>query len=203
MLRVVALILLFFSTTTLVAKGMVREYGVRGHTFVIKERSLLDVIQERLRLAEKSGKIASLQKQFQNRVKQKIMHPTPVAGIIRTVNERSWTYDPTYTQPADVRDHLGNIVVKSGTTVNPLDSLSWREPFLFIDGDDEEQLQWAEQREGNIILVKGSPIKLMEKYGRWFYFDQAGVLVHKFGIQQVPAQVAQEGKVLKIKEIRL
>jgi conjugal transfer pilus assembly protein TraW len=35
------------------------------------------------------------------------------------------------------------------------------------------------------------------------YFDQGGALVRKFGISQVPAIVSQEGRMLKVNEVKV
>ena len=179
------------------------DYGVRGHTFVIKERSLLEVIQSRLMKAKKAGKIRHLQQQFKKRVAAKAKRPEAVRGIKNTVKERVFYLDPTYTQADDVKDHKGNIVVKKGATVNPLEHLSWGEPYIFIDGDDPAHVLWAKQQRGKIILVKGSPLDLQDEHGMWFYFDQVGLLTEQFEITQVPAIVSQEGLMLKIIEFEL
>jgi len=180
-----------------------KDYGTRGHIFPIKERSLLEVIEEKLKLAQKNGTIKNLQGQFQEKVKQKISHPNPVSGIRHTVAPSWHTFDPTYTQSATVKDHLGKVIVKKGTTVNPLDHIAWGEPLIFIDGEEASHINWAMQQEGKIIIVKGAPLELHQKYNRWFYFDQAGLLTKRFAITQVPARVIQDGKVLKIEEIKL
>ena len=188
---------------TLESKKPIKDYGVRGHTFIIKERSLLQVIQERLQAASQSGKIEFLQKQFQEKVKQKISNPTPVAGIQKATIKRKFYFDPTYTQSEDVKDSFGRIIVKKDTTVNPLNYVAWGEPLNFIDGDDQEQLDWGLKQSGRLILVKGSPIILQEKTTRAIFFDQAGILTRKFGITQVPAVVSQEDLQLKIEEVVL
>ena len=180
-----------------------KNYGVRGHTFTIKERSLLEVIQERLKAADNSGKIAQLQQQFQEKVKAKINSPAPVQGVKTATKAQTFYFDPSYIQTDDVVDHQKRVIVKAGTTVNPLNYLSWGEPLIFIDGDDVNQLAWAIKEKGKIILVKGSPITLQQQIKQIVYFDQAGILTRKFGITQVPARVSAENQRLRIDEIML
>ena len=181
----------------------IKDYGVQGHTFPIIERSLLEVIMGRLHQAEQSGRLATLQEQFKNRVKAKVMHPNAVRGIKHTDIERTFTFDPSITQKGDVKDHRGNLIVKDGTQVNPLDKLAWGRPWVFIDGDVPEHVTWALTQDADIILVKGAPLDLQAAHNHRFYFDQAGVLSHKFGIQQVPAIVAQKGNMLVIHEKKI
>ena len=182
---------------------LIIDHGKQAHTFPIKERSLLEYIKEQLEKANNAGKIKELQEQYAKKAKEKILHPTPVHGITNTTNSRIFYFDPTYLQKEDIKDHKGNILIKSGTTVNPLDHLSWGKPLLFIDGTSKEQLNWAMAQEGKITLVKGAPIDLYKQYNRWFYFDQGGLITSKFGITGVPARISQKGKRLKIEEVKL
>ena len=88
---------------------------------------------------------------------------------------------------------------KKGTRINPLEHIALRESLIFIDGDDEEQVSYAlSLSDANIILVKGSPLKLQRKHKRWIYFDQAGVMTTKLGITEVPALVEQDRLKLRI-----
>ncbi|ODU77537.1 MAG: hypothetical protein ABT10_24535 [Novosphingobium sp. SCN 63-17] len=54
-----------------------------------------------------------------------------------------------------------------------------------------------------IVMVKGSPMERMKALKRRFYFDQAGELTARFGIEHVPALVRQKGRVLTITETAL
>jgi conjugal transfer pilus assembly protein TraW len=80
---------------------------------------------------------------------------------------------------------------------------------IFIDGGDIEQVNWFKQQrrieqikeEDKLILVTGCPFDLAEELDREVYFDQQGSLTKKFKIEQVPAIVEQEEKVLRIREI--
>lgn len=181
----------------------IQDYGTRGHTFQIQERSLLDVILSKLKLADESGKIKQLQAKFKERAIKKIKRPTAVKGIRHTDKARMFYVDPTYTQLEDIKDHKGQVIVKKGTTVNPLHHVSWGEPLIFIDGDEQSHVSWAKKQKGKVILVKGAPLELQEDHKLWFYFDQAGLLTERFGIEQVPARVSQEGNQLMVEEIKL
>ena len=49
--------------------------------------------------------------------------------------------------------------------------------------------------------MRGRTIDLMKKIKLPVYFDQKGVLVNRFGIQNVPATIKQEGLLLKVTEV--
>lgn len=183
---------------------VIKDHGVMGYVFPIKERSLLEVIQEKLKTAQANGTIKNLQIKFQEKVTKKISRPQAVTGINHTTVDSERSFDPTYVQPTNITDHKGRVIISKGTQVNPLDHVSWGEPLLFIDGDELSHVTWAlNQPAGKIILVKGAPLDLEQQYKRAFYFDQAGLLTRKFSITQVPARVSQAGTVLKIEEIKL
>ena len=68
-------------------------------------------------------------------------------------------------------------------------------------------MEWATSQysdlKAKIILVSGSPIEEMTERKRRFYFDQEGRLTGKFGVRHTPAVAEQDGKVIKVSEIKL
>ncbi len=184
-----------------------KDYGNKGHLFEILEVSVLEEIMSKLKEAEEKGEIQKLQKEFNDRVKAKILRPNPVPDIKKASINRLWTYSPTFTQETDIVNHEGRIIVKAGTTVNALDKFSWGEPLIFIDGDDDEQVSWVmtNHKSGKIVLVSGSPLELQKKINRPVFFDQGGILCRRFKIEAVPCVVEQEKgqKHLKINEVKI
>lgn len=196
--------LLLMCLVTLSAEA--KNLGTFGHTFDIIEQDLLEVIEKKLKVLEKDGLIKQHQSLIQEKMEEKIKRPTPVEGIIKTKNPRVFDYDPSIRVPADLKDHKGNVFVKAGTVINPLDTHSLKKNLIFIDGDDKAQVKWAFQKQNlnsKVILVKGAPFALMRFHAKIIYFDQGGRLVKKFGITQVPARISQHKKMLKIEEIEI
>lgn len=189
----------------------VKDHGIYGETFPVQEKSLLEVIREKLQKLSDSGQLEDHQQKIVKSAKQKIHRPEPVIGIVKTKTARTFTYDPSITVPYDMKDHKGQIFHKKGTRVNPLETHSMRCSLLFIDGDDSDQVVWAkgfhevigEIHKPKIILIKGSPLELSEAHNIPMYFDQGGTLVNKLGITQVPAHLSQKDKILQIEEIDL
>ena len=189
-----------------------KDLGKYGQTFPIKEMDIIEYIQGQLKHMEQTGELAEHQRQMAEKTKEQVQKPSPVSGIKHTEITRSFIYDPTYRLQEDIRDHSGNIIHKSGTEVNPLDTVSWGADILFIDGDDERQVSWAIDYRNDkgerdlekkvIVLVKGEPIALEEKFNTRIYFDQGGNITKQLGIKQVPAEVVQKGKYLSICEVK-
>jgi conjugal transfer pilus assembly protein TraW len=108
----------------------------------------------------------------------------------------------------DITDATGKILYPRGTRVNPLDYIGWNKYLLFVDGRDEKQLAFskkiiaASDRPVKLVLVAGAPLELMRKWKTQVYYDQGGTLTKRFAITQVPAIVRQEGKRLRIDELR-
>ena len=180
-----------------------QDYGTHGHLFEIKEVSLIDEIMEKLETAQKEGRLAQLQAEFTNRVKAKVLRPTPVSGITKVKTARQWTYDPTFTQSETIIDDKGRVIVAAGTTVNALDKLNWGEALIFIDVDDAEQVAWATKQPGKIVLTNGVPLELMDSLKRPVFFDQGGMLCKRFKIEATPALVEQEGRLLRVREVKV
>ena len=192
---------------TLSSAGRASDHGVVGQTFPIIETDLLGAIERRLQNLQASGGIERMNAEFARRVEAKVRRPMPVAGITPAVEERVWAYDPTIVIEQDVRDQKGNLVAEAGQHVNPLDFVAMHQALVFVDGDNPEQMAWATTRysdlKAKIILVSGSPIEAMTARKRRFYFDQAGRLSGKFGILHTPAVAEQNGKLVKLSEIKL
>ncbi|ARN84773.1 type-F conjugative transfer system protein TraW [Candidatus Nucleicultrix amoebiphila] len=182
-----------------------KDLGIQGTTFEIRERNLLEVIQTRLKGLETEGKLDDLQKDIQQRVSYKALNPTRLNSVHRTSEERSYLYDPTLIVEEDIKDHRGRIIHQKGTHINPLDMVSWGVPLVLLDGDDKEQIHWAlkNHKDAKLVLIAGKPLDLSERHKKRFYFDQGGMLIKKFKIQQVPARISQKGKHLLIEEVLL
>lgn len=194
-----------------VADSRAADAGVYGETFPIEEKSLLDLIKAKLQALSDSGKLEGHQQTILRQAKEQLNRPPPVKNIHKTITPRSFYWDPSITVPYDLKDHQGNVFHRKGVKVNPLDTRSFRCPFLFVDGDDPKQVAWAikqrqladASRKPKIILVQGVPFDLSKKLNLPVYFDQSGVLVRKFGITQTPATVLQKGKALLVTEVNL
>lgn len=184
---------------------LLRDYGVVGNTFEILEEDLLKVIERRLKTLEAEGSLQEHQQKIARQAQEKIKRAKPVEGVQHTTKARSFTYEPSITVPYDLKDHQGKVFHPKGTKINPLDYQSLTKPLLFIDGDNQSQVEWAitQGMPAQIILTCGSPFELMEKLDRPVYFDQEGTITKKLGIQQVPAKVIQQEKYLLIEEINL
>lgn len=185
-----------------------RDLGSFGATFAIVEENPIEMILRKLNGLSETGELDSHQKIVQERIRQRAMNPNPVTGITKATTNKTRFYDPSIRVPYDLKDHQGTIFHRAGTIVNPLTRQQFMKPFVFINGEDKEQVDWAlkqlkEDSTTKIILVQGSPFTLSELYGIRFYFDQQGKLVEKLGIKEVPARVSRNQDKLQIDNIAL
>ncbi len=199
--------LVILCSLTLSSAGQASDHGVVGQTFPVIETDLLSVIEQRLQNLQASGGIERMNAEFARRAEAKVRRPTPVAGITPATQARVWAFDPTIVIEKDVKDQKGNFVARAGQTVNPLDFVAMHQALVFVDGDDKAQMEWATSQysdlKAKIILVSGSPIEEMTARKRRFYFDQEGRLTGKFGVRHTPAVAEQDGKIIKVSEIKL
>lgn len=185
------------------SKLIIKDYGIRGNVFNIAETSILEEIMEKLEIAQKDGTLGKLQTEFNEKVKARVLRPLPVLNLKKAAVDRSWTYNPSYTQETDIIDDKGSVIVAAGTTVNALDKLKWGEPLIIIDGEDKSQVKWARVKQGKIVLTNGAPLELGNQLNRPVYFDQGGIFCHRFKIESLPAIIEQEGRLLRISEVKL
>lgn len=187
---------------------MADDLGVVGPTYEIVERDVLELITSKLKQMEQSGELAKYQEDYKNKVIASIEHPRPLTGFKATETAETHYYDPSMVTQKDIVDATGKVLYRRGTKVNPLDYIGWNTYLLFVDGRDEKQLAFSKKivatsdRPVKIVLVAGEPLALMRKWKSSVYFDQGGKLIKRFAIAQVPAIVRQEGKRLRIDELR-
>ena len=201
----------FFILMGLGSVAFAQDCGTQGAVYPVKEKSALELIQQRLANMQASGEIDMRQQQLKSQALNTIEKPKPVSGLIKTKQARTFEKDISVSMPEDIRDHNGKIIHKSGTLVNPLSNklLATKKVLIFLDGDDNEQVEWAlkehQKRRGlaKLVLVNGKPLELMRAFDTPFYFDQTGRLARYFGFQQIPAMVYQKGDKLMVAEVKL
>lgn len=183
-----------------------KDFGVIGHSYEIIEQDIIEYIKAKL----ESQDLEALNKEMQEKVRARILRPEPVVGITDAKEDREYAYDPTFVLREDIRDHKGQLIHVKGTAINPLSRVPLGKVLIFINGDNEKQIEYAfteykaQKEKAKIILTSGSPIKIQKDYNDvWIYFDQFGALTTKLGIRAVPTVVKQEGLKLKINEVVL
>lgn len=190
----------------LVGSCCAKELAQLGETFFILEEDLLKVIMNKLNYLQETGELQQHQYYIQNKIKQRIGEPV-ANRLPETTVQREFYYDPTITVEEDLKDAKGNIFRRKGEKVNPLNTYSFRTPWLFFDANSSKQkkfaLQELKRKKLKLILTRGRPLDLMQELKLPVYFDQFGWLIKKFNITQVPALVEQEGVKLKITEIEI
>lgn len=192
--------------TIFVNSCLAKDLGEFGETFPILEEDLLKVIMSKLNELNQTGALKQHQEYMQNKIKQRIKEPV-ANNLPETVKPREFYYDPTITVQEDLKDNNGQFFKRKGDTINPLNTYSFKEPWLFFDANSVKQKQFAlsklKKQKLKLILTAGKPLDLMEEIEQAVYFDQFGWLIKKFNITQVPALVEQQGNKLKITEIKL
>jgi conjugal transfer pilus assembly protein TraW len=200
--------LIIFCLFLLVLGAQAEDLGTIGPTYEIAERDLIEVIKDKLLRMERTGDLARVQEDYKRRVVEGIERPKPLRGIRPTEAARTFHIDPTWTLDRDVVDEHGRVLFAAGTKVNPFDYNRMRQTLLFFDASSKTQVAFAKRFmvESKMpvkpILVGGEPLRLMREWKREIFFDQGGSLSRRFSTTQSPAVVSQEGKRLRVDELR-
>jgi conjugal transfer pilus assembly protein TraW len=136
-----------------------------------------------------------------------LARPTPT-HLPRAESDKTWLFNPSVTVPYDVKDSHGEVLVKQGTVINPLERVSLSSTLIFFDGDDEAQVSWVveelrQHQKIKLILTSGSVKDVANQFKQAIYFDLNGFLVAKFQIKHLPGRVVQAGKQLQINEVSI
>ncbi|TFW13389.1 type-F conjugative transfer system protein TraW [Massilia arenosa] len=193
---------------TLVARfAEAQDLGQLGPVYPIAEQSLLEQIRERLLAKERTGELSALSQRMIQQSRDRIIHPSPVSGLLTSDSTRTHYVDLTFTLQRNISDAQGRLLFPAGTRTNPLDVVGLSRRLLFFDARDPRQLNLAASllaerpAKTRPVLVGGSYLDLMKAWKIPVYFDQQGILVKRFGIRQVPALVYQEGRRLRVDEL--
>jgi conjugal transfer pilus assembly protein TraW len=184
-----------------------KDLGQVGQVYPIKEVDLLEFIQTRLKQMQQSGELDRLQKEFTEKSRKKADRPKPVQGISVTRKYRKWFIDPSTIVTNDIKNADGKVIIKAGTTVNPLSHASLRTTFIFYDGDDKSQVAWAINKDKElkgktkVILVRGSLTEQFRLFKKKIFFDQYGRLVERLKIQHTPAIATQDEMQIRVEEV--
>ena len=208
--------ILLLAIALLPIKASATDFGTHGASFKITEEPFIQMIKNRMEKID----IESEKDKIQKRAKYKVENPDPVKDIKPATKDRIFYFDPSYTLDKDAVLPCGKILYKAGTRVNPLEHMDLNRRMFFVDGRNNEQIEWLKEQlktpspkvksqiiEDRVILVGGSVFKIKEELGETHadkvYFDQAGELSFKFGIKASPAVAYQEGLQIKIEEIEV
>ena len=187
------------------------DLGTWGESSVIAEEDFETHIIKQL---ESLGddKIHAVQEQIKNKVVANIKRPTAVKGIAKAKANSSRLYDPSFILNENIYNDQKQLLYPSGTKINPLEKRSFEEVWLFIDGDDLAQVEFAKnyqeddiqtkkgqssiEKVKKVILLNGSPGTQQD--GSFFFFDQAGSISKKLSINKVPSIVRQAPGISRI-----
>jgi conjugal transfer pilus assembly protein TraW len=113
--------------------------------------------------------------------------------------------DISYTVPFDIADENGKVLIPKGYVYNPLAKINMTS-LIVIDGENEEHIQWARQKQkelkrAKILISRGSFMRVMrEKKLRVYHLDDR--IMERMQIHAVPCIVVQKGPYLEIREYR-
>lgn len=174
-----------------------RVVGWQGVTYPIKERDMLEVIQERAAKVD----VLALEKRLQDDIREQAETFRPadaVSGLPAAREQRQYRVDLTYTVPRDVTDLKGNVLYPAGHRVNPLKIMADQGvhyPFLLmvINAEREEEIEWFIDSEFNsprvkLLITDGYPYRLAESLKRPV-FQLSRLIKERFAIQETPSLV--------------
>ncbi len=183
------------------------DLGRVGEIFEIEEPNFLDVLYARFSELEAEGAVDKLREDMVARTKAYVFEPRPVEGIVKATEDSVRYFDPSITVQEDLADHNGVVFAKKGTVVNPLDHVYTAPKIIMIDGSDPAQVEWSmkqgDETNSVITLIRGRSIDLTKEHGRRFWFDQDGIIAHRFEITAVPSVIEVAGREMKITEVAL
>jgi conjugal transfer pilus assembly protein TraW len=188
----------------------VEQLGVFGNVYPIQEKDAIDSIKDKIALMQKDGRMDAIKKEWTDKALSRIENgPDPVPGIGKHKKDNVRLFNPEIELTKNITDDQGRVIAPSGTKMNPMEYMTLKREYIFIDGTDQKQVDWAvkysKEKGGDlkarIILVNGSPTKVSRKYDQRIFFDQDGRIVRHFSITAVPTIIRGKKGNVEIVEI--
>lgn len=176
--------------------------------FPVSEISFLTLIEEQLRHPSTALQIEIFETyalQFASQYTDK----TKTLKLPRALQAHNAVYTPTITLPRNIYAASGRLLWHQGAVLNVLEQIPTYQPdWIFIDGHDDAQLQWAKNqlKQGDhvrVILTNDAMYDATSKLQHEVFFDQGGYISQKLGIKHLPARVTRQGNILLIQEIKI
>jgi conjugal transfer pilus assembly protein TraW len=191
------------------------DLGIKNQSFV-NDRDAREEMKDVVRQKMATGEVDQFWKDYQSNVIGSIKSPAPL-GIPSSLSFATTSYNPQFVLPSDYKDEKGNVVARKGTLIEPLKLMPLTVGLIFIDGRDQQQVDYAiaagRKEPLKIVLVAGSAYELRIKYKNmdWngtkvipFYFDQKKMIITQLNrlygvnINHVPAKMIQRGSQLVV-----
>ena len=195
MMRFLALVVVM--TLIAASAAYAQVVGRQGVTYPIKERDLLEIIQERATKVDTQA----LETRLQNEIREQtetFKAMDAVSGLPPAREAQQYRVDLTYTVPQDITDLKGNVVYPAGHKVNPLQIMAAQGlhyPFmlLVINAERQEELEWFVGSEFNnprvkLLITDGYPYKLAQSLKRPV-FQLSSLIKDRFAIRETPSLV--------------
>ncbi|MDE0049242.1 MAG: hypothetical protein OXO52_05625 [Rhodospirillales bacterium] len=169
-----------------------KDLGTLGETWPVAEPDLLAEIDSRLAEMERSGEMARIEADAQERARRWIEAPEAAPGIAPATGWRTRRIDPSIVVSEDILGPGGEVVAAAGTRIDPFEHVPLTRDVLFVDGRRQAEVAWALDyaRPAKIVLLAGRPLELMRRHGRPFYYDLGARLAGRFAIRATPAVLA-------------
>jgi len=127
---------------TLARKAQAIDLGVWGESSPIAEEDFETHIVKQLETLGED-KLRKHQEQIKDKIVANIKRPRAVKGVSKATTNISRFYDPSFTLQENIYNEKQQLLYPVGTKINPLEKKSFDEIWIFIDGDDELQVNFA------------------------------------------------------------
>ncbi|EHZ2651896.1 hypothetical protein [Vibrio vulnificus] len=189
------------------AAAQAKDFGNKGATFPVSEPSALQTFMDELHRAEKDGRIDAANREFEQKVKERVARPKVVNHLEPAREYRSFLVDMSKPLEQDVS--MDGKLYPKGTMFNPLAKRIINRHLVVIDGDRAEEVDYAvaylKEHGPNvkIVLWRGPIQELRAKHKVDFYFAQSTQIIDSFRMQFTPSVTYQDGLFMRVEEIPL
>ncbi len=178
------------------------DFGHIAPVYPIFEEDASVYFRQKMMKEQEAGHVEEEVNVQKKKMQNYFMHPRGVS-LPELTSPKTHIVNMTFVLENDAVDDHGEMIAHRGERINPLQYISYAHVLCFLDGRSKRQIFWGkkycpEEPVGHVIFVH-EPWRVYGNKKR-VYFDQYGILAHRFSIDGLPALVRQKGLYMEVLE---
>ena len=184
------------------AAVLARDLGKYGETYAISEEDAIAHIKKAISKYD--------WEKFKKQQIEKIKNykPRDLVDLPAAEENKIFKVDMTAALKDDIIGSDGAVIYPQGYKYNPLEYVFMRRILVFINGQDEKQIQWYKKSpypgdlRTMLLITDGSYLDLKKKLKTPVYYANKEI-IDRMGIRALPSVAVQKGTELEVREYSL
>ena len=184
-------------------EALAKDLGTYGATYPIMEGDAITQLKKAIAKYD--------WEKFKNKQKGKIKNykPQDLVDLPTAREDKVFKVDMTGSIKEDIIGRDGVVIYPKGYRYNPMEYVFMRRIIVFINGQDEKQIEWYKKSpyptdmRTMLLITDGSYLNVRKKLKALTVYYANKEIIERMGIKAVPSVAVQKGTELEVREYAL